>query len=87
VSHLLQDNRSRQVRLTTKLTLTFTVTFIAVIAIGAAMIPVASGLYRLSKWLERKTGNSTLAHNLPALLFVALIAAAGMTAAIALNHK
>jgi hypothetical protein len=70
-----------------KLALTFTITFFAVIALSAAIYPVGKGLFRLGQRLEKRTGNSTVAHTAPMILFVALMAAVWMTVVIALVKK
>jgi uncharacterized membrane protein YhdT len=73
--------------LRTQLTLTFAITFLVAIAIGAVMIPVGNGLFRMGQWLEKRVRSKALAHLLPPLVFIALATAAAMTAVIALNHK
>jgi hypothetical protein len=73
--------------LKTNLTLTFAIIFVAVIALGAATIPVGRRLFRVSQWLETKLRNKALAFILPPLVFVVLATAAMMTAVISLNHK
>jgi hypothetical protein len=50
-----------------------------VVVIGAALYLVTRGLLALSFWLERRTGHAYISHAAPLIVFIALIAAGGLT--------
>jgi hypothetical protein len=59
--------------------LIFLAIFVGVLLVCAAAYPVGIGLNKLSRWLERRTGNYTLAYAVPPMVFVALMMAACLT--------
>jgi predicted transporter len=60
----------------------FLAVFGGFLAVGGLSFRIGKGLYAISKWVERKTGSSSLAYDGVPILFAVLAMSVVLTAAI-----